>query len=54
MKIKEKIPEALLVFVTPPTVEELESPSHRQRNRNRTGDRRQTTRAGEEARYGTI
>jgi guanylate kinase len=24
MKIKEKIPEALLVFVTPPTVEELE------------------------------
>ena len=24
MKVKEKIPEALLVFVTPPTVEELE------------------------------
>ncbi len=39
MKIKEKIPEALLVFVTPPTVEELGTPSHRQRNRNRTGDR---------------
>ncbi|MFQ7788714.1 MAG: hypothetical protein ACLRIP_12185 [Blautia massiliensis (ex Durand et al. 2017)] len=23
MKIKEKIPEAVLVFVTPPTIEEL-------------------------------
>lgn len=25
MKIKEKIPEAVLVFVTPPTIEELRS-----------------------------
>lgn len=49
MKIKEKIPEALLVFVTPPTVEELE--------RRLTGRGTETaqviadrlTRAGEEA-----
>ena len=46
MKIKEKIPEALLVFVTPPTVEELE--------RRLTGRGTETAqviadRAGEEA-----
>ena len=39
MKIKEKIPEALLVFVTPPTVEELE---RRLTGRGTETDRRQT------------
>ena len=54
MKIKEKIPEALLVFVTPPTVEELE--------RRLTGRGTETAqviadrlaRAGEEAEYDYI
>ena len=55
MKVKEKIPEALLVFVTPPTVAELEK---RLKGRGTETDQviaDRLARAGEEAkRHGSV
>ena len=54
-EIKKKIPEALLVFVTPPTVEELERRLTGRGTQRLHRRPEQTQRAGEEAKeYGSV
>lgn len=42
LKVKEKFPDTLLLFVTPPSAKELKKPSDRQRNRDDGRDRVKT------------